>query len=233
MNWDRYLSLSYVPYSKNPLAAFVKADNGIFYPGVRIENVSFPLTISALQAAVLSAVADGAKPLKYYLPESYPEAKAGFWGKEFNLKPGNALEIDDNKIYQPIRLESNDNPDWLRKLSERAVCTYSDFPVSAIIETDKGPVPGVNVECSEWNSGLCAERVALSRAIGAGCKKFESIHIYAPKSEFISPCGACRQVLSEWMYLEKVYLYHGNDSTTTHVLKHLLPFGFNTLPNKQ
>lgn len=232
MNWDRYLAKSYVPYSENPMAAFVKAGKETFYPGVRIENVSFPLTITALQGAVLSALADGAKPATYYLSAPLSEAKTGFWENEYELKRGSVSDIDDSKIYSPFIDTNVDLKDKLIHLTEHALCAYSDFPVSALLETEKGLVPGVNIECSEWNLGLCAERVAVSRAISAGCKSFKSIHVFAPKSEFISPCGACRQVLSEWMSLEKVYLYHGNDSKTTHVLKHLLPFEFTTLPNK-
>jgi len=226
MNWNHYLSYSYAPGSKQPSAAIIEAENGLFYPGVGIENMSHPLTITAVQAAVFSSLADGTNPRILYTPNDKTEPLISYWIDEFDLKISSKHIPEKAPFYNPVISKQINVKSKLNELISFSVTPNSNFPVTALLEIENGYIPGVNIECSAWNLGLCAERIAILRALSAGYKKFKSILIFAPESDFISPCGACRQVLAEWMNLRNVYLFHGDGSRSRHILKHLLPYGF-------
>lgn len=90
--------------------------------------------------------------------------------------------------------------DAAREASTRAYCRYSEFPVGAALLThDDQLISGCNVENASFGLTNCAERSALFAAISQGYapRSFKALVVYAPKVELISPCGACRQVISE------------------------------------
>ena len=75
---------------------------------------------------------------------------------------------------------------------------YSKFRVGAALLTKSGKVyTGVNVENASYGLTNCAERVAVGKAVSEGHRQFRAIAVAAP-SAALSPCGACRQVLSEF-----------------------------------
>ncbi len=226
MDWNHLLVNSSVPHSDKPTAAVVRGENGLYYPGVGIENISHPLTITAVQAAIFSCLADGTQPDVLFIHDETDEPLLSFWVNEFELKIASEDVPESASFYDPVLQKDTSVESKLKELTSFSVIPNSDFPVTALIELDKGYIPGVNIECSAWNLGLCAERVAMLRAITAGYRDYKSIAVFAPKSDFISPCGACRQVLSEWMDLQDAHLYHGDGSHSRHVIKHLLPYGF-------
>ncbi|XP_004705438.1 cytidine deaminase [Echinops telfairi] len=80
-----------------------------------------------------------------------------------------------------------------------AYCPYSRFPVGAALLTGDGRIfSGCNVENACYPLGICAERTAIQKAISEGYKDFKAIAIASDlQDEFISPCGACRQVMRE------------------------------------
>lgn len=87
-----------------------------------------------------------------------------------------------------------------RKAAENSYSPYSKFRVGAAILCEDGTiVTGTNVENRSFGLTICAERSALVGAISAGKKKFKAVAIATPDSIYpVSPCGACRQVLSEF-----------------------------------
>jgi cytidine deaminase len=90
--------------------------------------------------------------------------------------------------------------DLARAARERAYAPYSHFHVGAALETRDGrQFSGCNVENAAYGLCNCAERTALFSAIAAGCQPgdFSAIAIIADSPQPVSPCGACRQVLSE------------------------------------
>jgi cytidine deaminase len=82
---------------------------------------------------------------------------------------------------------------------ENAYAPYSRFRVGAALQTDDGAIfAGCNVENSSYSLTICAERTALFKAVCQAHKKFRAIAIVSDDRNFLPPCGACRQVLSEF-----------------------------------
>lgn len=215
---------SYAPWSGKQEFCFLEGTSGTVYPGVRVENISFPLTIPAVQAAVCSCLGNHDQPAVLYHQKPM-SANASFWIEEYSLSVKQTTP-DSGRIYNPLITLPQNRTSVLKEINKKAVVPHSEFPVSAVLETNDGLIPGVNIEVSAWNLGLCAERVAIARALAAGYTAFNSIHIYAPNGDFISPCGACRQILAEWLPDKKVELHHGDGTVSTHFTSHLLPYGF-------
>jgi len=87
-----------------------------------------------------------------------------------------------------------------QEAAQKSYSPYSKFRVGAAILCDDGSVvTGTNVENRSFGLTICAERSAVVAAIGAGKRNFKAIAIATPDSTYpVSPCGACRQVLSEF-----------------------------------
>ncbi len=87
-----------------------------------------------------------------------------------------------------------------REAAERAYAPYSKFRVgAALLCADGAIVPGSNIENRSFGLTICAERSAVFAALSAGRRSFQGIAVYAADSaEPVPPCGACRQVLSEF-----------------------------------
>ena len=92
-----------------------------------------------------------------------------------------------------------------RKAAENAYCPYSDFPVGAAVESEHGSFAGCNIENASYSLGVCAERVAIHTAIAAGARMIARLAVScrgARESDPVStrmPCGACRQVIAEFL----------------------------------
>ena len=82
---------------------------------------------------------------------------------------------------------------------KRAYAPYSDFRVGAALLTPSGKIfTGCNIENSSYSLTVCAERTAIFKAISEGHRRFTAIAIATERGEFIPPCGACRQIISEF-----------------------------------
>jgi len=78
-----------------------------------------------------------------------------------------------------------------------AYAPYSRYPVGAALLTTSGRIyEGVNVENAAYPTGMCAERVAVFKAVAEGERQFEAVAVVTNNGG--SPCGACRQVLAEF-----------------------------------
>lgn len=217
---------SYVPYSASSSICVVKSVAGHYFPGVRVENASFPLTINAVQNALFTCISEGEQPKAVYVSDTGAK-DLEFWRQEFNVWVYPIDNLDDISFQSVILdVQEKDIRQKLQNLLEKAVTKNSDFPVSALLRSDKGFVSGVNIECSEWSLGLCAERVAIGKAISYGITKLEDLYIHTKKGEYCSPCGACRQVIIEHLPHNSVHLYHADGTLSTHFSSDLLPHSF-------
>ena len=89
--------------------------------------------------------------------------------------------------------------DKARGARDKAYAPYSDFKVgAALIDNNDIVTTGVNVENGSYGLTNCAERSAVFSAVAKGMKSIKAIAIIADTSAPVSPCGACRQVISEF-----------------------------------
>ncbi len=108
-----------------------------------------------------------------------------------------------------------------------AFAPFSGFQVGAALETPGGRViTGCNVENATYGLTICAERVAVVKAISEGERKFTRIAIVADTEDPTPPCGACRQILWEFGGDLEVVLANLQGVQARHRLKDLLPFPF-------
>ena len=93
--------------------------------------------------------------------------------------------------------------------AENAYAPYSHFRVGAALLLDDGSVvTGVNVENRSYGLTNCAERTAFFRAVAKGKRNFTAIAIATPDADYpVGPCGACRQVISEFMQPEAPVIF--------------------------
>ena len=109
----------------------------------------------------------------------------------------------------------------------KAYAPYSKFKVGAALLTKSGKVyTGANVENSTFSLTVCAERVAVFKAVSRGEKNFLKIVVVADKDPPVTPCGACRQVLSEFAKDLKVICASLQGKVERYSLKELLPVAF-------
>jgi len=88
--------------------------------------------------------------------------------------------------------------EFAQQVREQAHAPYSNFKVGAALETEEGRIfTGCNVENSSYGLSMCAERVAIFKAISEGFRHFKRIAVIAETRSPVRPCGACRQVISD------------------------------------
>ncbi len=117
---------------------------------------------------------------------------------------------------------------------EKAFVPYSHYKVGAALLTDDGKVfKGCNVECSSYGMTVCAERVALVKAVSEGYTNFSKIAVVGGKEDeliYTTPCGACRQFLNDFgQDIDVILGYKENNVLLTkeYKLSDLLPESFN------
>lgn len=116
-----------------------------------------------------------------------------------------------------------------KQARQNSYAPYSDFRVGAAIETDDGEIyTGCNVESASYGLTVCAERVAIWKAISEGKHKITNIAVVADTKELTPPCGVCRQIIWEFGGNVPVTLANLNGGRETVEMKDLLPRAFDT-----
>ncbi len=133
--------------------------------------------------------------------------------------------------YRKISKQKKMTQDELIKqaLHERtsAKAFFSHFRVGALLLSKKGKIyRGSNIELSSYGLTMCAERVAIFKAISEGEQNFQSIFIASDAQKITTPCGACRQVLWELAGDIDVYMINCQGAYQMLKLSQLLPNGF-------
>src|SRR5215468_7021457 len=104
---------------------------------------------------------------------------------------------------------------------------FSNFKVGAALEDADGRVhTGCNVENATYGLTVCAERVAVFKAISEGARKFRRVAVAADTDVLTPPCGACRQILWEFCGDVEIVLVNLQGKTESHRLKDLFPRPF-------
>ena len=117
--------------------------------------------------------------------------------------------------------------DAARRAREHADAAFSQFKVGAALETADGSIiTGCNIENATYGLTICAERVAIFKALSEGHRVFVRIAIVADTDAPTPPCGACRQILWEFAGNIEIQLANLKGATVVHHLKNLFPLPF-------
>ncbi len=112
---------------------------------------------------------------------------------------------------------------------ENAYAPFSSFKVGSALETDDGEmIAGCNVESASYGLTVCAERVAIWKAISVGKRKVKRIVVVADTEELTPPCGVCRQIIWEFGGDIPVTMANLKGKVETVQMKELLPRAFDT-----
>jgi cytidine deaminase len=107
---------------------------------------------------------------------------------------------------------------------EAAYVPYSNFPVGAALITNAGKIyKGCNVENASYGLTCCAERVAIFKAVADGSKDIKALAVIANTDQPCSPCGACRQVMTEFNPNMEIYMVSKHGAVVKTYAGELLP----------
>ena len=114
------------------------------------------------------------------------------------------------------------------RASKSSYSPYSEFRVGAVAVTSDGTFfEGTNVENVSYSLCMCAERNAIFQAVMAKQIKVTSISVYVETERFPLPCGACLQVMTEFMSLDSpVYIFNKTDKYISEPLSYFIPHPF-------
>lgn len=112
---------------------------------------------------------------------------------------------------------------------KRAIAPFSNFAVGAALLTLSGKIySGCNIESSSFGLTMCAERVALYKALSEGEKEFIAIAVATNGEKLCPPCGACRQVLWDFCKNIHIILVDSKNSCKELKLSELFPYAFDS-----
>jgi len=110
---------------------------------------------------------------------------------------------------------------------KKAYAPYSGFAVGAALRASGGRVfTGCNVENAAYGVSMCAERVAVGKAVSEGFRDFSELVVVADSERVPAPCGSCRQVLAEFNEGITIHMANLKGKRVTRVLRELLPESF-------
>ena len=110
---------------------------------------------------------------------------------------------------------------------ERSVAPFSRFMVGAAVETEDGKVyTGCNLESASFGLTVCAERVAIWKALSEGERNFTALAIVADTESLTPPCGTCRQIIWEFCKSAKIVLANLRGQQEVLQIADLLPRAF-------
>jgi cytidine deaminase len=113
------------------------------------------------------------------------------------------------------------------KARENAHAPFSNFRVGAAVQTEDGTIFfGCNVESASYGLTVCAERVAIWKAVSEGYKKFAGIVVVADTDELTPPCGTCRQIIWEFGGDMPIVFANLHGKHETFTSSELLPHAF-------
>ena len=114
------------------------------------------------------------------------------------------------------------------KAKENSYSPYSKFRVGAAVLTKDGKIyTGCNIENAAYTTGICAEKTAFAKAVSDGNKEFLALALASDSNDYASPCGECRQFISEFVEPDfKIILAKSTNDYKTYDFAELLPLSF-------
>ena len=233
---------AHTPFSGRPVGAALLLADGQWVPGVRVESASYPLTISALLGAFVTAISGGRTDIRAAVLTrdlfpgeidtlatalGVPVTAQAPDGAVFGAAPLPDVTDRLEPFAEPAPTSDEAGVQLARRAAERAHVPESNFRVGCAVVTNDGRVvPGCNVEFGEWPRGLCAERSALAAAAAYGAGAIDRIYLSCPADPHGTPCGACRQLLAEHAGGAPIVIDRGDGPVETTTAAALLPSFF-------
>lgn len=116
-----------------------------------------------------------------------------------------------------------------KKVREQAYAPFSNFRVGAAVRTKSGKIyTGCNVESASYGLTVCAERIAIWKAVSEGEREFEHVSVVTDTEELTPPCGTCRQIIWEFCGDIPVTFSNLKGKIETVMMKEILPRAFDT-----
>jgi cytidine deaminase len=110
---------------------------------------------------------------------------------------------------------------------KKAEAKYSNFKVGASVLCKSGTIyTGCNIESSSYGLTICAERVAIFKALSEEKSEIVEIHVVANTKEAVSPCGACRQIILDYAQNAVIVLHNLEGAVKQFSATDLLPYHF-------
>lgn len=142
--------------------------------------------------------------------------------REGQAADGSSKEIDSDELLRQARMSR-----------EQAYVPYSHFPVGAAVLTESGAIyGGCNIENASFGLTNCAERTAIYKSVADGHTRFKALAVIADTPDVCAPCGACRQVISEFA-IPYIILANMEGRVATYTAEELLPLSFTAKDIKQ
>ncbi|MCU1289323.1 MAG: cytidine deaminase [Acidobacteria bacterium] len=115
------------------------------------------------------------------------------------------------------------------KAREKAFAPFSKFKVGAALETEEGEIyTGCNIENASYGLTMCAERVAIFKAVSEGKTRFTRLAVVADTENLTPPCGACRQIIWEFCGDIPLFLANLSGETASFQMGEMLPKAFDS-----
>lgn len=234
-------SRSVAPFSGHPAGAAVRLADGRWTAAPRLEVSAFPTTIPALVGAVALGAVAGQMPVAAAQTLAFTASDLAFLAEatgrpwrldapDLAVAEGAEVPAEAGPVGLLVPAPADDAAGLTAALdaATHAVVPASDFRVGAVVVDAAGrAVRGANVEFpADWTRGLCAERVAVVAAHAAGLGPLVRVWVACTKAPGGSPCGACRQVLSDLAPGAAVVLWNGDDAPVETSAAALLPGAF-------
>jgi homotetrameric cytidine deaminase len=234
MNISEFIKRS-VSYTGLKALSIIQTTSGSYYVGVRIESEVYPLSIESAQAAIGIVLCEGQKPHKIWSyainkdGDAVTEYSAGVYAQAFGIQHM-TLPVNFNPKLASIHISNSFETLYEEKATSqdfKYLATQSNYQVRAWTKTERGWILGHNFEHTFLALGLCAERVALAKALTYNLGKIEELYIDTAHQDIAQPCGACRQLLSEICDLNTpLSLLKEREKVQTNLLSDYLPYPF-------
>ncbi|XP_011789375.1 PREDICTED: cytidine deaminase isoform X1 [Colobus angolensis palliatus] len=157
------------------------------------------------------------------------EAKKSAYCPYSHFPVGAALLTQEGRIFKGKGRVSLCRPDWKYSGTSLAHCSLKPLSSSdpPVLASQVAGTTGCNIENACYPLGICAERTAIQKAVSEGYKDFRAIAIASDmQDDFISPCGACRQVMREFGTNWPVYMTKPDGTFIVMTVQELLPSSF-------
>jgi cytidine deaminase len=124
-------------------------------------------------------------------------------------------------------IEQNELIRLAAEARRRAFAPFSNFKVGAALLTEDGEIfTGCNIENASYGLTMCAERVAIFKAVSEGARAFQKICVVADTESLTPPCGACRQIIWEFCGNIEIVLSNLEGKIETFQMSELFPRAF-------